>query len=842
MEPENWQRIQDIFYGALPLPHDERVEFVSVESLGDAELSGQVLSLLHEDEENSLELLESSLFELGASVIVEQDELDIGVQLGSYRVQSLLGSGGMGSVYLAEDIRLDRLAALKVLPLITTAGSKAIEQFHGEARAASGIAHPNIAHIYEFSESGGRHFLAMEYVEGPTLRSLIKEKKTDINSSLRIVRQVCQALIAAHAKGIIHRDIKPENIIVTDDGLAKVLDFGLAQRSDGDASSNPFSTAGTVSYMSPEQIRGEKLDERTDIWSLGVVLYEMIAGSRPFTGTDTSEILDAILDRAPEAMSANSNIESIVTKCLQNDRNDRYSSVKKLLDDLVEVESPPARTSQDYWPWALGGLVVVLVLAFLIGRRDQASVASPAMSKPIGSVAVLPFRHAGIAPNKEYVSDGIVESLINRMSQIQNLEVKARSSVFRYKDVAIDARQVGSELGVQAVLIGDIVEKDKNLTIDLSLVDTSTGDKIWNERYDRPSSDVVRLQNDIAVDVTAKLRGSLSAPDRQKLVKNYTNNPQAYNDYLLGKFYWNKRTGTDIENSIVQFQKAIDLDPKFALAYAGMADSYVLLPSYEGALPPEIAFPKAKEAAEKALALDDSLAEAHTALSFALFNFDWDFAESEKHFSRAIAIDPNYATAYHWYGNANLLAYGRFDDSIEAMKRARELDPLSLIINADLGTSYCYAMRLDEAIDQFNKTLELDHNFYYAHVYLARTYLLKGDNQKALDELQQASGLSEDPRILMLRSRIYSKMGRKANATQALSELQKMSKKRYVSNFDFALTYTGLGDYDNAFASLQKALATHDGNLLYLKADPLLADLRSDPRYYELLTKIGLEK
>jgi len=841
MQPDHWQKIQDVFYAALPLHPAERPDFVSSECNGDLELSNRVLALLHEDEEGSIEILESSLFELGASIIVDQDELDIGQKLGSYEIRSLLGSGGMGSVYLAEDLRLNRKAALKVLPLITTAGFSAIEQFHREARAASGIAHPNIAHIYEFSEFEGRHYLAMEYVEGSTLRTLIKEGKIDLGSCLKIARQATLALMAAHAKGIVHRDIKPENVIVTNDGLVKVLDFGLAQRTEpGDpTSANPFSTAGTVSYMSPEQIRGEKLDERTDIWSLGVVLHEMVNGSRPFIGSDSSEILEAIVSKPARPADSDPRVAQIISRCLKKDRSERYLSAKEVYEDLVEVSIDPSQ-EKGRWPWMIAGFTVLLVALFGYWYFQKRTANVP--PKAIESIAVLPFSYGNNTSDREYIADGITESLISRISRIKNLTVKGRSSVVYYKGGQIDPKQVGRDLDVQALLIGNINESDNTLTLNLDLIDTSTGEKMWSERYARPASDVIRLQNDIALEVTKRLRGSLSSPEEQRLVKSYTNNSQADADYMLGRYFWNKRTGPDMAKSIDYFQAAVELDPNFALAYAGMADSYVLLPSYEGTLPPEEAFPKAKAAAQKALELDESLSEAHTALSYALFNYDWNFAESEKHSSRAIALNPNYATAYHWYGNANLLAYGRFDESIEVMKRARELDPLSLIINADLGTSYCYALRLDEAIEQFNKTLELDHNFYYAHVYLGRTYLLKGDYAKALDELQQASRLSEDPRIPMLRSRIYSKMGHKTNALQMLGELRQMSKKRYVSNFDFALTYTGLGDYDDAFACLQRSLSAHDGNLVYLKADPLLADLHRDPRYNELLAKLGLEK
>ncbi len=515
---------------------------------------------------------------------------------------------------------------------------------------------------------------------------------------------------------------------------------------------------------------------------------------------------------------------------------------EQLSDAIVHVDGASLRgRSRNIRPgWRvllIGGMCIVVAATGFFGYRYFNQV----NSKQIGSIAVMPFVNESGNGDVEYLSDGLTEALIKSLSQLPNLSVKARSTVLPYKGTETSSKKIGEELNVQAVLLGRVAQHGSDLILSLELVDTKTQDVIWSEQYDRTQSDLVTLQVDIARDVSSKLRISLSGADRQKLAKTFTNNPAAYTNYLLGRFYWNKRTGDALRRSVEYYEAAIALDPDFALAYAGMADSYVLFPSYVGAQPKD-AFPKAETAAKKALELDGSLAEAHAALSFAYFNYDWKFDESEEQIRQAIALDPNYSTAYHWFGNTNLLAEGRFDESIEALKTAHELDPLSVIISADLATSYLYALRFEEAISQYNKALEMDNNFYYARLNLGRTYLLKGDLEKALDELQKASGVPTDPRIPMLRSRIYSKMGRRADALKMLDELKEMQRVRYVSNCNFAVAYTGLGETDLAFASLESAFKAHDDNLVYLKTDPLLADLRGDPRYGDLLKRMGLPR
>ena len=844
MQPEQWQKIETVFFAALPMPRSEWDAFVSGECGGDDELSGRILALLNEDESGTLDLLDNSFFEFGARIITAEDDLLEGQEFGHYRIDRLLGRGGMGSVYLAEDSRLGRFVALKVLPAAFIDGSFAVKRFHREARSASQINHENVAHIYEFGDIDGRYFMAMEYVPGRTLRELIKDGGLGPDKIVDYAVQVADALAAAHQKSVIHRDIKPENIAIRDDGIVKVLDFGLAQQKA--SLDNPGSLSGilmgTTSYMSPEQVRAQDLDERTDIWSLGVVIYEMVTGKRPFQGETPTELHAAILADDfphPKLAEGSGRLFQIAEKCLQKERSERYLTAESLADDLRAISSGGRSGKKKLW-WA-GAAVLAAVIAaagiwfFGVGTSQTTS------AKPIESIAVLPFINDSGTPDKEYLADGMTETLAASISQIPSLTVKARSSVFKYKGHEVDAVSAGRDLSVQAVLLGRVAERDGQLALNLSLVDVASGKQIWGKEYRRPADELLGLQKQVTLDLSGELNRRLSGTDSQKIARVYTTDATAFDDYLYGRFYWNKRTGKDIKKSIDYFNKAIKIDPDFALAYAGLADSQVLTSSYAG-VPPSESFPKAKAYAIKALELDDSLAEAHTTLSYILFIYDWNFEESDRQMNRAIELNPNYATAYHWYGNGLLLATGRFDESIEAMKHARRLDPLSLIINADLATSYLYALRLDEAIEQFHNTLDMDNNFFYAHLYLGRAYLLRGDYQKALDELDTAAKLDDDPRTLMLRSRVYSKMNRRSDALRMLDEMKTKGNDRYISNFDYALVYSGLGDNDRAFEYLEKGYRAHDGNLVYIKADPLFADLRTDPRYHDLARRIGLEK
>lgn len=866
MQENRWLKIEEIFNGAIALPMAERQSFVKSQCRDDEELSREIILLVDSDgDENNF--LNEPVFSLGAQLL-ENDHLEL-LRTGNfsfYKLQSLLGLGGMGAVFLAEDTRLERLVALKILPATIEENNETIKRYQNEAKSASRVAHPNIAHIYEFGSHNGRYFLAMEFVRGQTLREFIKENSVSLPKILDIILQIASALQAAHRNNIVHRDIKPENIIISEDGTAKVLDFGLAKINVAgnleNAESNQTKTVpelimGTVSYMSPEQIRGETVNQTTDIWSLGVVFYEMLVGTRPFAGETTDDVVSAILNDEPPfpkniIREKSIILRKIIVKMLQKNQSERYQTADELILDLQPfktfpskkiglISNPPIEKNKKI-------LIIVSLLAFfsivggllIFGYKTRSSTA-PINNQSVKSVAVLPFVINSDNADAEYLSAGLTETLINKLSQMPEISVKARNSVFFYQGKNIDAQTAGRELSVQTVFVGFVAEHGNNIRVDLEMIDSNTGNQVWGEQYNCNNGDLIALQNEMSRDVIKKLQTPLSGANENLLAKNYTQNVAAYQSYLKGRFYWNKRTGKDLQKSIEYFERAVALDPNYALAYAGLADSYVLLSGYAVSTPRE-SFPKAEESAKKALEIDDSIAEAHTALGYALFNYDWNFEASEKEMHRAVELNPNYSTAHHWYGNANLLAAGRFEESIAELERARELDPLSLIINADLATSYLYARQIDKAIEQYQKTIEMDENFYYAHTYLGRAYLAKNSFQQAVLELQKAQTLGDDPRILMLFARTYTAWNKKEEALNYLDKLTKMSEQRYVSPYYFALVYAGFNQNDEAFKWLEKALQEHEGRMSMIKVDPLLDNLRSDARFQDLVKRVGFEK
>ncbi len=884
MDRERFRTIEKIYHRAVELDGKERIAFLDAAS-GDETMRQEIESLLQESEADLLFKAESGL-RRGLSVLAEQAHEDLsGDVLGHFQLIQLVGRGGMGQVYLAHDTRNSSTVAVKILPTYLTEQSS-IDRFRLEARSASRISHPNIARVLEFGEENGRMFIVMEFVEGETLREKLKAHTLTFGDSIEIASQVAFALAAAHNEGVVHRDIKPENIIISPSGAVKVVDFGLAKltekypsaidtdhpKSSHETKGFSFHTEpgiliGTANYMSPEQTRGQPVDKRTDIWSWGVVLYEMLAGEAPFYGKTNSDIIATILTKElnldqpffPDPIS------SILAKCLQKDRLLRYDDASDLANDLrdrrsafdgsalsarpvplIGHESISMRSGR--WARSLGKrysrawhapavllIVVMIAVGALVGYRFLYS------QKPrqIGSIAVMPIVNESGNPDAEFLTDGATEALIRSLSQMPDLTVKARNTVFKLKGKDLSAKALGDELKVEAVLFGRYADRGKNVYLDLELVSTKTDGIIWSKQYERSSADMLALQSEIARDVSNSLGISVNGTGGQKLSRNYTKDHAAYMEYMLGRFYWSKRTANDIRRSVDYFKASIERDPNFALAYSGLADSFMLLPSYAG-VPPGEAFPMAEAAAKKALEIDESLAEAHTSLSFAYFCYEWKFAESDEHIRRAIELNPSYATALHWYGNVNLLAEGKFDESIEALKAAQEIDPLSMIISADLATSYLYALRLDEAIEQYNRTLELDNGFYYAHLYLGRAYLLKHDLPKAMDELKKASDHENDPRTIMVRSRVFAEMGRRSDALKMLKELKEMQQARFVSNFHLAAVYVGLGEKDLAFESLEKAFKDHDTNLIYLNVDPLLAELKGDPRFTDLVNRIGI--
>lgn len=866
MKPERWAQIEQVYHAALECASDDRTPFLKSACQDDEELRREVESLLAYDEQ-AQHFIDAPPDTIAAEMLAAEESSElVGGNVSHYQVLSLLGRGGMGEVYLAHDTNLGRKVALKLLPEQFTRDSDHVRRFEREAAAASALNHPNILTIHEIGTTDDSHFIVSEFVEGRTLRQQIANHAPELNSTLEIGIQVASALAAAHAAGITHRDIKPENVMVRPDGLVKVLDFGLAKLLETQSSTvdsrdstvEMLSTEtgvvmGTVRYMSPEQARGQKVDERTDIFSLGIVLYEMVAGRRPFEGESLSDCIAALLTTAPPPLRQYQTeippeLERIINKCLVKNREGRYQTAQEVCVDLTRLKRD---LDQGIVIAGKGGLrqkgrlsrlALIVVIATVLALVAIGIYLFLLRARTIDSIAVLPFANESADSQMEYLGDGITESLIRSLSQLPDLKVSARASVFRFKGREVDPLTVGQELGVRAVLMGRVIRQDSGVSISVELVDTRNNNQIWSEQYSWKPADLSAMQADIVKDIAERLRLKLTGEEERLLAKRHIGNPEAYRLYLIGRYHWNKRTEEGLRKAIDYFQQAIDLEPGYALAYTGLADSYSSLSfSFDvSALPPREAMPKAKDAAMKAREIDDTLAEAHTSLAMIRLNYDWDWPEAEREFRRAIRLDSSYVNAHHWYSHF-LLVTGRTEESLAESRRALDLDPLDLIINVHLGWHYLYSRDYDEAIKQLNKSIEMDKNYGLAHRFLGLTYERKAMYADAIAELQKAvslaGGTTETKAELAYA---FAVSGKSDEARRILDQLKQESVQHYVSPYLIAIMYVGLGDKEKAFEWLEKAYEDRADLLVYLKVEPKVDALRSDPRFQDLLRRVKL--
>jgi serine/threonine-protein kinase len=803
-----------------------------------------------------------------------------GQTISHYRISEMLGAGGMGVVYRAEDERLGRAVALKFLPPEVERDPQFIERFIREARTASSLSHPNICTIFEIDERNGQHFIAMELLEGRTLRDRLRDGPVPLRQALELGIQVADALDAAHQKGIIHRDIKPANIFLTDRGQAKILDFGLAKvRAGGDAQAQEASTAsrdegltqpgmpvGTLTYMSPEQARGEPLDPRTDVFSFGAVLYEMATGRQAFGGSTPALIHDAILNRSPAPVSSlnpdlPAQLDRILNKALEKDKEDRYENAAEFREDLrrlnalvgsgasVPLSSYLQAGGQASWAeaarrWALPLAAVAIMAVAVVGLTVGGWLDGLRRSGPtdqIESIAVLPLANLSGDSAQEYFADGMTEALITELAQIRALRVISRTSIMQYKRQRKPVKDIGRDLRVDALVEGSVAREGDRVRITAQLVDARSEQYLWAETYEGESEDLLGLQSQVARAIAHQVRANLTPREQTRLARERRMIPEAYEAYLRGRHHWNLRSEEGVTRSLEYFQRAIELAPDSPLGYAGLADAYLALGVNDyGKVRPAEALARAKAEARRALEMDPGLAEAHATLASVSLFHEWDFEAAERDFQRALDLNPNYATARHWYAFC-LAVTGRTEEALGEIRQARRIDPVSLLINANVGWILYLSRQYEAALREVERTLELDPGFGVARIYRGLILEQLGRPKEAVEEFR--SLLAQSGESIALNGALgcaLARAGNKAEARKILSELRAAERRQYVPPHLIARLQVALGEMNGAFQSLNAAVRERVADLIYLNLDPAYDPLRSDPRFKDLLRQVNL--
>jgi serine/threonine protein kinase/Tfp pilus assembly protein PilF len=779
---------------------------------------------------------------------------------GRYEIIEALGQGGMGILYRVFDQKTQEDVAIKILNPEIAFSAGTIERFRNELKLARKISHKNVCRVYDLAEWAGTYYITMEYVPGENLKNMIKMTGLlSLDTATNIAMQICEGLAEAHWLGVIHRDLKPSNIMIDRDGIARIMDFGIARSLDKKGTTAAGLMVGTPEYMSPEQAEGLEADQRSDIYALGVILYEMVTGELPFGGTTPlSYAIKHKTERPQDPRQINAQIPEVLSRlilrCLEKDQEKRPQSAEALLSELKAVESviPAAEKAIPRKKPAkektvvirrktlistlvvAAAIVVILILAgrsFFRGGRQT-----------IDSIAVLPFENVNADFDTEYLADGITESIIGKLTQLPSLKkVIARSSVLRYKGKSLDPQAAGRELGVDAILASRLNRRGDELYISVELMRVRDNSHLWGNRYRLRISEIFSVEEQITSSITDNLRLRLSGEQMKRLTKRYTENSQAFIAYSKGSYFWSRRTEEDLKTAISYFRQAIQLDPNYALPYTGLSYSYLLLPEY-GHYSPVEGYPLAKDAALKSIAIDSALSEAHVCLAQLKWRYDRDWRGSEGEYKLAIDLDPGNATAHHWYGY-DLMCFGRYEEAIREIKRALELDPRSLVINRNLGQVYFRAGRFAEAKYALQKTLEMDPKFSFAHQYLGCILYQEGKYQEALAEFLKEKEFAKgwDSRIDSWLGVTYLKLGQRNKTQEILADLEKKSGQMYVPPTTLAALYFVLGDTDKGFKCLDRAYEVYDSFLRLIGVDALFDSIRSDPRYLQNIKKINLE-